>query len=383
MKVRTTNTHHVADARSLGGGEKRFPKNADGRRRAKEYLAHVQAEHDQRGAFTNPTNTPTVSQLAEEFLREELRRVRRGEQGMPHYDSKVVMLTEEFPSFTFEHRRLGDVRCGEISSGDFMRELMPQFLDGQAQATAKRKLGIVKQMFQWAVETDMLRANPAAVRMKKRKQKKKRPIVRIRKSIISSIILAADPRYTLAIEFSAYTGLRSGELRALTWEDIAFNAGTNHENPNAAAAIVDVNKAVKKDGTIGEPKSESGYREIPIGHALVGKLRAHRDSQVGQVGRNNLVFPNEEGGVWDTANLRNRGLHPACDAAGVDRIRWHDLRHFFASLLIYDLEAHEGTITTLMGHHSLAFTIEQYGHWFPDARREAEIASRIETALTA
>jgi len=383
MKIRTTNTHHIADARSLGGGEKWFAKNADGRRRAKEYLAHVQAEHDQRGAFTNPTMTPTVSQLAEEFLREELRRVRRGEQGMDHYDSKVVMLTKEFPGFTFEHRRLGDVRCGEISGGAFMRELMPQFLDGQAQATAKRKLGIVKQMFQWAVETDVLRNNPAAVRLKKRKQKKQRPIPRLSKAIISSIILAAHPRYALAIEFSAYTGVRSGELRALTWEDIEFNTGTNHDDPAKAAAMVDINKAVKKDGSVGEPKSEAGYRQIPIGHALAKKLIAHRANQVGQVGRNNLVFPSEDGGLWDYSNLRNRGLHPACDAAGVERIRWHDLRHFFASLLIYDLEAHEGTITTLMGHHSLAFTIEQYGHWLPDARRDLEIASRIETALTA
>jgi len=383
MKLRTTKSHHIADARSLGGGEKWFPKTPDGRRRAKDYLSRVQTEHDQHGSFSNPFLTPTVSQLTEEFLKNEMRRVRRGEQGIAHYNSKVALLEREFALFNFNGRKLCDVRCGDISAGAFVRELLPQLMDNQAAATAKRKLTIVKQMFQWAVETEVLGSNPAAVRLGKRAAKKKKPIARLSKPLINAIIEAADPRYKLAIKFSAYTGLRSGEMRALTWHDIEFNVGTNHEDPKKPPAIVDVNKAIKKDGSTGEPKSEAGHRKIPIGRDLTLELIAHRRWQGSQAGRNNLVFPSEDGTVMDQSNLRRRGLRKACDAAGVERIRWHDLRHFFASLLIYDLEAHEGTITTLMGHHSLAFTIEQYGHWLPDARRDLEIASRIETALTA
>jgi integrase len=95
----------------------------------------------------------------------------------------------------------------------------------------------------------------------------------------------------------------------------------------------------------------------------------------------NLVFPNGVGSIDDSSNLRNRGLHPACRAAGVEEIRWHDLRHFFASILLYDLKEPDPVICELMGHSNIAFTHQIYGHWMTDARRDAEIASRLSLAF--
>jgi hypothetical protein len=61
MKIRTTADRHIADARSLGGGEKKFPKTPAGKRKAQAHLRKVQAEHDQLGAYTNVAKTPVFA----------------------------------------------------------------------------------------------------------------------------------------------------------------------------------------------------------------------------------------------------------------------------------------------------------------------------------
>jgi len=58
MKIRTTADRHIADARSLGGGEKWFPKTPAGKRQAQAHLRKVQAEYDSRGAYLNPSRSP-------------------------------------------------------------------------------------------------------------------------------------------------------------------------------------------------------------------------------------------------------------------------------------------------------------------------------------
>ncbi len=62
MKIRTTADRHIADARSLGGGEKWFPKTPAGKRQAQAHLRKVQAEHERLGAYT-PTQRRRQSSL--------------------------------------------------------------------------------------------------------------------------------------------------------------------------------------------------------------------------------------------------------------------------------------------------------------------------------
>ena len=257
MKIRTTNTHHVADARSLGGGEKWFPKTPAGKRQAQAHLRKVQAEYDSRGAYLDPSRSPKFRDAVQEYLRAEEARCRLGEMGQSHLNSKVSSLAY-FCTLSYGGRSLGDTRLADFRSGQIKRELLPLLYGGNSHATVKRKFGIFKHFFQWAVEVETLIVSPAAIRLPARRQTGERAVDRISKQAVHDIIAHAAPRYRLAIAFSAYTGLRAGEQLALTWDDIDFDAG-----------LVKVSKAVKKDGSIGGPKTEAGHRAIEIADTLL------------------------------------------------------------------------------------------------------------------
>ena len=82
------------------------------------------------------------------------------------------------------------------------------------------------------------------------------------------------------------------------------------------------------------------------------------------------VFCNQEGGILDAKNFRNRALHKCLDEAKIRRIRLHDLRHTFASLLIQNGES-LAYVKEQMGHSSIKVTVDVYGHLVPGANRQA------------
>jgi integrase len=74
-----------------------------------------------------------------------------------------------------------------------------------------------------------------------------------------------------------------------------------------------------------------------------------------------LIFPNEAGKPLDPSNLRKRIFEPALRRAGLRKVRFHDLRHTYASLLIHQGE-HPKYIQSQMGHSSISVTMDVYGH---------------------
>jgi integrase len=82
------------------------------------------------------------------------------------------------------------------------------------------------------------------------------------------------------------------------------------------------------------------------------------------------VFVTEEGRPYDAANLRQRVFYKTLSKAGLRRVRLHDLRHTFASLLIQHRESLV-YVRDQMGHSSIKVTIDTYGHLVPGANRQA------------
>ena len=82
------------------------------------------------------------------------------------------------------------------------------------------------------------------------------------------------------------------------------------------------------------------------------------------------VFCNETGGPVDGDNLRHRVFYPLLGRAGLRRIRFHDLRHTFASLLIQNGES-LAYVRDQLGHASIQLTVDTYGHLVPGANRQA------------
>ena len=360
--IRKRGQLYYADARRFGGKQRKFETRAE----AEAYLEHHRSAHRAGSVYLDPAQSLRVADAIEDYLQHEESRARAGEISAAHVENKAVALRQvvALGSPSFGSRRVGALRKSDLAAVQGQLKAACR-----AHATLAKKWVIVGQFFEWLVVTDQISSNPARVRLPRRTDAPQEAL-RISREQIAAIIEHADDRYQLVIQFAAHTGLRAGEQRALTWNDLDLDAG-----------VVRVTRAVKKDGIIGAPKTAGGKRTVPLAPDLIAELRAWKLAQPIEQRRQGLVFPTATGGVADINNWRKRGLHAACNAAGVDVLRWHDLRHYFASILLFELGEGEATITTLLGHHSIAFTHSQYGHWLVDAKRDRDLGARLGAAL--
>ena len=147
------------------------------------------------------------------------------------------------------------------------------------------------------------------------------------------------------------TGLRLGEILALTWDDF-----------NEKEKTITVNKQVQrigKDLIISTPKTESSNRTVILCDECVLNLAALKSRQRRVDTR--LIFPSPvTNGVRDPASV-TRKLHRMQDRARVPRIRFHDLRHTFATLSIEQGQDIK-TISHMLGHTDAGFTMNTYMH---------------------
>ena len=154
------------------------------------------------------------------------------------------------------------------------------------------------------------------------------------------------------------TGLRRGELLGLKWDDIDMTNGT-----------IRVQRQVARiDGEIVEAplKTKNSYRNVSIGPDAIGVLKEQRK----KVGREiEYVFPSPSGGAISPDSVLNM-LHRVLERAGLPKIRFHDLRHFFATLALQngvDIK----TVSGMLGHFSAGFTLDTYAHVTTSAQKEA------------
>jgi integrase len=91
-----------------------------------------------------------------------------------------------------------------------------------------------------------------------------------------------------------------------------------------------------------------------------------------------LVFANEVGGIINPSNLRNRRFKPLLKRAGLPNIRFHDLRHTCATLLL-SRNVHAKVVSEMLGHASVSITLDIYSHLMPDMQEKA--AKALEEAL--
>jgi len=99
--------------------------------------------------------------------------------------------------------------------------------------------------------------------------------------------------------------------------------------------------------------------------ALADVLAGHKAKTGG--GTDDLVFRNKDGKVIDYRNLRLSEYNKALDRAGLRRIRFHDLRHTHAALMIANPKVNVKLLQRQMGHADIGVTLNTYGHLLPDA----------------
>lgn len=122
----------------------------------------------------------------------------------------------------------------------------------------------------------------------------------------------------------------------------------------------------------GEPKSDTSKRAVYLPPELIEMFQARvRDPE-------DLIFTNSAGGPLDPSALLRRQFHPALKRAAVRDIRFHDLRHTYAALMI-SIGASIKLLQQQMGHSSARFTLDRYGHLQPSASEG--VGARLEALV--
>lgn len=162
-------------------------------------------------------------------------------------------------------------------------------------------------------------------------------------------------------------GLRLGEALGLEWVDIDLNTRR-----------VRVRQAVQRRRGVGlvllAPKTPRSRRSLQLTALAVEALEAHRCNEA-EIGRqkstpaSRFVFTSRVGGPMDGSRARS-ALDEALSRAGLPRIRVHDLRHTTASVLL-ELGVHPKVVQDLLGHSTIATTLDTYSHVAPGLHQEA------------
>jgi integrase len=171
--------------------------------------------------------------------------------------------------------------------------------------------------------------------------------------------------YMLAIT----TGIRQGELLALRWPDIDLERGT-------VRVVATLEQRRGQEPVLAQPKTARSRRQVRIGSAAVEALRRHRAAAIetalagGQpYDLDGFVFRRLDGKPLSMSIVLKAWVRlNAC--AGVPRVRFHDLRHTAATLLL-SRGVHPKIVSELLGHATIAITLDLYSHVTPTMQAEA------------
>lgn len=186
-----------------------------------------------------------------------------------------------------------------------------------------------------------------------------------------------DDRFYAAYLLAITTGMRRGEILGLRWQDVDLKQG-----------VVSINQILVRTSSHGlvfqAPKTDRSRRTIAISPTVVQALRQQKKRQAEEklifgpdYTDTGLVFTMPEGHCVEPRNL-TRQFELRLKKAGLPRVRFHDLRHTHATLLLQK-EVHPKVVAERLGHSNINITLDTYSHVIPGMQREA--ARKIDEAL--
>ncbi len=345
------------------GPKRRYVTGKD-RNEVRQKLTKAMADRD--GGFIFDDGGVTVGQYVERWLKDSVRGTVR----------QSTFETYEYMVYPHIVPALGRVKLKALTPVH-VRSFYREKLDG---GLSNATVGKMRVMFQkaldQAVSDGLIPRNVAkGIRLPQGKKKEIQPLSpeQARALIETAHGDRLEALYVLAVA----TGLREGELLALRWEDV--------ELEDAVLRVRRTLTRTKGKIDVGPPKTKSSSRSVGLTARAVEALRGHLARQLEEMERvgslyrpGGLVFANEVGGVINPSNLRNRSFKALLNRAGLPPIRFHDLRHTCATLLL-SRNVNPKIVSEMLGHASIAITLDTYSHVLPTMQESAVRA--LEDAL--
>jgi integrase len=180
--------------------------------------------------------------------------------------------------------------------------------------------------------------------------------------------------YVLAVT----AGLRQGELLGLKWDDMDLEVGTLQVRRTLTIA--------KGSPVLSAPKTKGSRRTVRLSQMALEALRSHLERQLEEIDQagglwreNGLIFASESGSPLSRQHVTSHRFKPLLRRAGLPQIRFHDLRHTCATLLL-SKNVNPKVVSEMLGHASIAITLDTYSHVLPTMQESA--AKAMEDALS-
>lgn len=272
--------------------------------------------------------------------------------------------------------RLGSRRVSALTADDICDVIAGMRMAGCSEKTIGNALATLHSILRFAKRYGWIVDDPIAKleASERPHPQPRRQRVLGREEVVRLLACVSDP-YTPLVATALFTGMRISELLGLVWEDVELDAGTIHVRAQLSRAHRGV------PATRVAPKTRAAVRDIPLVPQLVDVLRAHH-ARAANMAMSDWVFPSQVGTPLGHRNAQRRALTRAARRAGLEDgswppLRFHDLRHTFASHLIVDLGLDVAQVSRILGHAQITTTLSVYTHLFDDARHAKDLRAKM------
>jgi integrase len=263
---------------------------------------------------------------------------------------------------------LGRLKLKKLTPTQIAGFYQDKLAAGLASASVNKLHVVLHKALDQAVKWHIIPRNVAEVVKAPRPSPEEiRPLSREQAKVLLEV--AQADRFEAIYVLAVTTGLRQGELLGLKWEDVDLEEG-----------VVRVRRTLTRHKArllLGEPKTKRSRRTVRISETAVEALNKHLAHQVGEkkhLGElyrdQGLVFATQRGTLVNPTNLRKRSFKPLLKKAGLPAIRFHDLRHTCATLLLSS-NVNPKIVSEMLGHATIAITLDTYSHVLPNMQESA------------
>jgi len=275
----------------------------------------------------------------------------------------------QYTQITHQHilPSLGKIKLNDLKPAQIQSLYNSKLNAGASPRTVRLIHSVLRRSLNIAMKQGLLSRNPAhSVTQPKLKPKEMQTLTDVQ---VRTLLLAArKSRFEVLYYLAVTTGLREGEILGLKWSDLDWN--------NRHLQIQRQLHRVSGEGLIfSEPKSSKSKRVIVLGKEILEKLREHFQRQQQERlfadqrwQENDLVFPSTIGTPMEPRNLL-KDYKDLLNKAGLPNIRFHDLRHTAATLMLQ-----QGTnpkiVQERLGHSTITLTLDTYSHVLPAMQEE-------------
>ncbi len=345
-------------------GRKR--KTLYGRTRAEVAAKLAKALSDREGGLVFDAGNLTLGDYLDRWLNDSVK------------DSVKQRTFENYSYLVHKHLapELGRIKLKALTPAHVQGLYRSKLDSGLSTSTVRLMHNTLYKALKQAVRWSLVPRNVAEIVQAPRPKKKEiRPLTpeQARTLLEAARGDRLEALYVLAVT----AGLRRGELLGLRWQDVDLERGSLQVRQQLTRT---------KDGLSFTSPKGGKSRSVRLTQNAIKVLRSHRKRQLEEKLRlaglwrdTGLVFTSTTGTPVDVRSLAGRSFGPLLERAGLPRIRFHDLRHTFATVLL-SRGTHPKVVQEMLGHANVSQTMDTYSHVLPDMQDVA--VSAMEGALS-